>query len=361
MSGATVAVLLLPLMVVAQLHDLLPIPGGGRINPACIHEVSNGLLFDPTADVTNKTKCALKCAAEAVGVFGACAATCLTNPDKTKCIETRCDAAQLAFELACTIKCGHDGVRNITGEPVASGCEHSRIEQPEIQIYAADVHQHVPSGKTGFTSFTADWTVPPLPTQTGGQVVYFWPGFKSSQPEMGFPVLQPVLQYGEYGVLSGTSRTAHQRALLGGGGGHWQLQSWFVDGNDVKYPVVRAPAISVQPGDKITSFMQLDGDTWTVSGTDTTTGENSTLKIAKQHAGDCEYDYAMLVNENINVNSRCSLMPASTEIVFTNVLLDGIAANWTTRANCNGNPSCDCANSAAVASDGDVSLGWKNK
>merc|ERR1712166_1529117 len=70
-----------------------------------------------TADVTNKTKCALKCAAEAVGVFGACAATCLTNPDKAKCIDTRCGAAQLAFEVACTIKCGHDVI--ITSEAAA--------------------------------------------------------------------------------------------------------------------------------------------------------------------------------------------------------------------------------------------------
>ena len=34
-------------------------------------------------------------------------------------------------------------------------------------------------------AFTADWVVPPLPAFHMGQVVYFWPGFKSQQPEMG--------------------------------------------------------------------------------------------------------------------------------------------------------------------------------
>jgi len=82
--------------------------------PIATLETSNMLA------VTNKTKCALECAAEAVGVFGACAATCLTNPDKAKCVEERCEAAQLAYELACTIKCGHDGARNTNGEQLNS-------------------------------------------------------------------------------------------------------------------------------------------------------------------------------------------------------------------------------------------------
>eukprot|EP00656_Telonema_subtile_P010909 TRINITY_DN15317_c0_g1_i2.p1 TRINITY_DN15317_c0_g1~~TRINITY_DN15317_c0_g1_i2.p1 ORF type:complete len:293 (-),score=63.90 TRINITY_DN15317_c0_g1_i2:176-1054(-) len=249
---------------------------------------------------------------------------------------------------------------NPTDLVVPADCQ---LEAPLVQIYAADVHQQV-SGKPGFSSLTADWIVPPLPTEHADQVVYFWPGFKSKQPEMGYPVLQPVLQYGQDGLSTEES----SRRLLGGGGGgnaggHWQLQSWFVDANSrFKYPVVTAPAISVSPGDKITSFMRLDGDTWTVSGVDSTTGQNSTLVISKKHAGNCDYDYAMLVNENINVNSVCTRMPAAEQLVFTNILLDGVPANWTTRANCNGNPQCDCGNNASVASgSGDVALGWRSK
>jgi hypothetical protein len=118
-----------------------------------------------------------------------------------------------------------------------------------------------------------------------------------------YPVLQPVLQYGEQG-------------------GRWELQSWFVDANDRHYPVVTAPAVSVSPGDKITSYMSLstDNSTWTVSGTNTNTGKDSTLRIAFAKAGDVNYDWAMLVNENINVNEKCFLMPESSNVTFTRLV-----------------------------------------
>ena len=57
-------------------------------------------------EISPKTKCAVECAAEAVGVFAACAATCYKSADESMCIEERCDATQLAYELACTSQCG---------------------------------------------------------------------------------------------------------------------------------------------------------------------------------------------------------------------------------------------------------------
>jgi hypothetical protein len=230
-----------------------------------------------------------------------------------------------------------------------SSC-HTAIPQPNLQIYASDVHLH---SSEPLKSFTADWVVPPLPQRNGGQVVYFWPGFKSQQPEMGLPVLQPVLQYGQHTTIFGK--------------GQWELQSWFVDGNDPRFPVVTAPAIKVSPGDHITSFMSLsdDGSTWTVSGTDLTTGEDSTLNIAYAKAGATDYDYAMLVNENINVNANCGLMPDDSAqpgvLTFTNVTVNGKVPEWTTRANCDGNPQCDCGNAAEVVESGDVNLKWSTQ
>eukprot|EP01062_Namystynia_karyoxenos_P030360 TRINITY_DN22696_c0_g2_i1.p2 TRINITY_DN22696_c0_g2~~TRINITY_DN22696_c0_g2_i1.p2 ORF type:complete len:297 (+),score=107.55 TRINITY_DN22696_c0_g2_i1:85-891(+) len=231
-----------------------------------------------------------------------------------------------------------NGAGYAADEPRAiPGCK-TDVAAPRIQIYAADVHYE---SSEPLTSFTADWTVPPLPAKAAGQVVYFWPGFKSKQPEMGYPVLQPVLQYGEHGA-------------------GWQLQSWFVDARDPFYPVVTAPAIKVSPGDQITSFMQLskDGTMWTVSGTDVTTGQNSTLHIQYKKAGNCNYDYAMLVNENINVNTECDRMPPSDALTFTKVSVNGKLPPWVTRADCAGNQQCDCGNKAAVAKSGDVTLSW---
>ena len=84
--------------------------------------------------------------------------------------------------------------------------------------------------------------------------------------------------------------------------------------------------------------------------------------IAQEHAkaGDTDYDYAMLVNENVNVDTHCTYMPASSNVTFFNVTVNGQSSPpWTTRANCAGDQRCDCGNSASVAPNGDVTLGWK--
>ena len=165
---------------------------------------------------------------------------------------------------------------------------------------------------------------------------------------MGYPVIQPVLQFGEYNSK-------------------WQLQSWFVDANSFWYPTVTADAIDVNEGDEITMSMVLgDDDVWTISGIDLTTGQDSTLRITSKKAGKCNYDWAMLVNENINVNEHCNRMPNSKNggVTFTNVTVNGVTQTegfWTTRANC-ANPSnnCNCGNTATVdPKNGDVTLGWK--
>lgn len=240
-----------------------------------------------------------------------------------------------AVESSCIVEVANGEIFDADAAKVSESCKSSNRG---VQIYAADTHLQ---SDEPLTSFTADWVVPALPSRNGGQVVYFWPGFKAKQPEMGLPVLQPVLQYGQHG-------------------GHWELQSWFVDGNDSRYPVVTAPAIKVSPGDKITSYMSQssDGSMWTVYGKDLNTGEESNLHIKYSAAGNTDYDYAMLVNENINVNTRCTYMPEDTEVVFTNVTVNGKVPQWTTRANCKGNRQCDCGNSATVDSNDDVHLGW---
>jgi hypothetical protein len=117
--------------------------------------------------------------------------------------------------------------------------------QKKKQIYSMDTHAQTTKAG-GFTSFLANWTVPKNPTVAGGQVVYFWPGFKSQQPEMGLPVLQPVLQYGQ-----GTPK--------------WQLQSWFVN-DKTGAPFYCANVIDVSPGDRITSSMLFDESSqeWTI-------------------------------------------------------------------------------------------------
>ena len=119
----------------------------------------------------------------------------------------------------------------------------------------------------------------------------------------------------------------------------------------------------VQPGERISSYIGLsaDGSTWTVSGTSKDSGADSTLHVV---GSSVSYDYAMLVNENINVGAHCDRLPASASermsIQFTNLTVNGRQAPaWTTRANCAGNALCDCGNAASVGADGDVTLSWR--
>lgn len=247
---------------------------------------------------------------------------------------------------SCITALANGATFNVAESGYSIGCRNytATVSLPQVQIYAADVHL---KSETPLKSFTADWVVPPLPTDGPrfgrSQVVYFWPGFKALRPEMGYPVLQPVLQYGERGRS-------------------WELQSWFVDAKDRRYPVVTAPPVSVEPGHTITSSISQssDGQIWTVSGTDKDTGEDSTLHVAYAKSGDVDYEYAMLVNENVNVDTHCTYMPATANVTFFNVTVNGRPSPpWELRANCAGNPSCDCGNSATVLPTGDVVLGWQ--
>ena len=202
---------------------------------------------------------------------------------------------------------------------------------PPRAIYAADVHF---KSDAPLTSFTADWVVPPLPASHPfgrSQVVYFWPGFKATEPEMGYPVLQPVLQYGEHGHT-------------------WALQSWFVDAKQPKFPVVTAPAIDVQPGHRITSSMALSGDgsTWTVSGTNRDSGEDSTLHIAYSRAGATDYNYAMLSTRTSTTRTTaCRRRPASR---YQRTVLERDARGDARQLR---RKPADCGNGASVAANGD--------
>ena len=199
------------------------------------------------------------------------------------------------------------------------------------QIYAQDVHA---KNTNLWTNFTADWIVPELPEDHAGQVDYHWSGFKSEQPEMGYPVLQPVLQYGQTG-----------RAM-------WQLQSWYVWGDGNK--AVTAPAVSVSPGDKLNTFMGLEDGVWTIYGENERTGEKSVLTIKKDALGcDCDFEWAMLVHETITSKTKyCDTYPSSDTIAYSNVMGDRQPFVWTERVQ-----KDDCTQ--AINVDGtDITFTW---
>lgn len=102
--------------------------------------------------------------------------------------------------------------------------------------------------------------------------------------------------------------------------------------------------------------MKLDGDEWTVSGTDVTTGETSTLKISKEKIGaKYKFDWAMMVCETIKNDGQCGLLPADAAgITFTNVTVDGQKLKWIERENL-----ADCKENVTSLDGGDViKMSW---
>lgn len=234
--------------------------------------------------------------------------------------------------------CVHEVPEGTVADPFNTTCDKPALFSNE-QVYAMDTYT---DDSVTFSQMNSSWTVPELPSKASGQVVYFWPGFKATHPEPGYPVLQPVLQYGE------------------GASTHWQLQSWFVWAKASIFPVAKTgKAISVSPGDKITSYMELDATTktWTVFGKDETTGESSTLQVKNSRVGD--YKYAMHVLETVMASSGyCAEYPKSNSVEFTDISANhGQRVTWKTNV-----LKTDCKQAITVSTTGDdVKMTWESE
>jgi len=214
-----------------------------------------------------------------------------------------------------------------------------KAKAPEIQIYAIDTVYQAPSNGL-VTQMNTSWTTPALPVTLSSQVVYFWPGFKSQQPVMGYPVLQPVLQFGQQGR-------------------YWMLQSWFVWGNEnIAYT---GPAIAINPGEGIDSYMRYDSatQTWTCYGLNKNSTKSSELTLTRAKIQNTDFQYAMLVLETVMPDSAyCNLYPGGDDkVVFTNIRVnDAAVPKWTIQVS-----EHECNQNATVNADSSVTFSWINK
>jgi hypothetical protein len=182
------------------------------------------------------------------------------------------------------------------------------------QIYNMDVHW-TPTSEV-MKSMNATWNCPANPQSNDFQTLFYWPGFKSTSPTMGLPVLQPVLQYED---------------------GAWGLASWFVYGNiGVAY---ESTVIDVSPGDSMNGWMLHDthAKLWTINGYNYNTGQNTTLLIGDSDVYNTQFKVAMLVLETIMDQSNCADLPSDNKITFTGVSVNGHSVAWTDRI---GDSSC---------------------
>lgn len=216
-------------------------------------------------------------------------------------------------------------------------CAYDMLTSNE-QVYAMDAHT---DDSVTFKQMNSSWTVPALPTTKQGQTVFFWPGFKAQQPEPGYPVLQPVLQYG-------------QRP----GQTTWELQSWFVWAKHFLPISVTGPSLKVSAGDHITSWMNFDdaSQTWTVYGRNDANGEESVLSVTNSKVGKQDFKYAMHVLETVMpASDYCSLYPPDNKIEFTDISANnGAGVNWQPRTG-----KSDCQQKVTATTKGDdVKFTW---
>jgi len=269
----------------------VPVPGGLMLHKSCIHQIPKGFHIESDS-------------------------------------ENEIDAQRML-------------VNSRTGEvKVLAPCKYRpKLPDLNLQIYAMDTH-FTASGSNLMSTFNATFNAPGLPSNDQGQVVYFWPGFKSSEPTMGFPVLQPVLQYGTDSE---------------GGGNYWCVRSWFVCGQWGMALV--SPEVAVSPQDSVFSSMSYDkaSSTWIIFANNTATSETTTLKVARTKIRNTDFKVAMLVLETIMDEGDCSQYPSTTSVTFTDVTVNGvIPANWIPRMQMH-----DCNQNVAVAQGGaTVKMTW---
>jgi len=226
----------------------------------------------------------------------------------------------------------HDGF--LVDVDTVPPCKFVKPAAPEIQIYAIDTHWTTTS--TVMLQFNASFNTPGNPPKAAGQINYFWPGFKSTQPTMGLPVIQPVLQYGT--------------------GNNWVVRSWYVYG-DAGESVV-SPAVPVTPGDIVSSYMQYNEQTqqWTIFANNTRTGRTTTLNVSRAKVHNIDFKVAMLVLETIMPPNDCKQLPASpASIDFTNVRVNGQIPPWVARTGAK-----DCGQKVTSIAGERVVFGWNN-
>jgi len=224
---------------------------------------------------------------------------------------------------------------HIDFEVEAKACPYA-AKAPEAQVYAMDTYYQAPTNGL-VTQMNTSWTTPALPVNLSTQTVYFWPGFKSEQPVMNYPVLQPVLQYGQEGR-------------------YWMLQSWFVWG--AKGIAYTAPAISISPGDGIDSYMLYDNTTqeWTCYGINKASGKTSILTLTRAKIQDTDFQYAMLVLETITSTNSCALYPGGDDkVVFTGIKVNNAVPKWISQVT-----EHQCNQTITIATDGTVEFSWTN-
>jgi len=173
---------------------------------------------------------------------------------------------------------------------------------------------------TSYGNFTAIWPVPPAPTATDGQVVYFFPGLQPV-PGTAKSILQPVLQYGNNNSF---------------GGYYWVIASWNCC---ITGTTFYSTPITVNVGDTILGSINMTCSAGTEScGTWNVTTEDDTLAkttiLSKTSSYGQTFNWAAIALEAYYI-VQCNDYPPGGSLTFSDIGLYNydlvqITPSWTT-------------------------------
>jgi len=156
---------------------------------------------------------------------------------------------------------------------------------------------------TSYGGLTATWVVPPAPTTSDGQTVYFFPGLDDINDTVS--ILQPVLGWNADFA------------------GAWGIASWNCCPSGI---TVESPAVSVSPGDEIKGIIwdtcgagTVSCPTWKVISEDLSTGRSTTLGDTPSEGQTFNWAFAGAL-EVYNLN-QCSDYPPNGSLTFSHVAL----------------------------------------
>ncbi len=178
---------------------------------------------------------------------------------------------------------------------------------------------------TPISCLSTTWTVPPAPTTSNGQTVFFFNGIQNASM-----IYQPVLQWG---------------VSAAGGGAYWSIACWYAAAPPALS--LYSSLVTVNPGDVLTGVMTLTGSSAAgFSYSSIFTGYPTTsLNITNQP----ELTWA---NETLEAYAitTCSDYPAQRMVSMSNIILQtGTTApglSWTAT-----NQVTDCGQSCTVVSN----------
>jgi len=225
-----------------------------------------------------------------------------------------------------------DCVRRVEGDAVdaegAQPCTHAAV-QPLDDPWPRQ-HGWVATSWATFTDTLptyvhAKFTVPAAPSETSGQVLFFFP---SLAPQSHPPIIQPVLQWG---------------ASAAGGGNYWAIASWYVSaGLSAQYSTLER----VAPGDTIDGIIAGSNcgsgacTSWTITATDVNSGVSSKLTTT---GGKYAYKDVQGAVMEVYDTTACSQYPSNAGITFSSIEVRSgsttLSPSWTTHL-WDEDPSC---------------------